>query len=109
MPLRSELDGGQSHSLAWLGSACAAAGDSKAASRILAQLLDRATREYVAPLFLSYIQAPLGDREGALASLAEGLAHRNALIWWHLPYNPVFETLHSDPRHRALLEKIVPA
>jgi tetratricopeptide (TPR) repeat protein len=102
-------DGGQSHSLAMLGNACAGAGDAGRAREILAGLEERASKEYVAPLYLAFVQAPLGEREWAIASLAEGIAHRNALIWWRLAGDPLLSEVQSDPRVGELARRIVPA
>jgi eukaryotic-like serine/threonine-protein kinase len=99
----------QSWGVALLGGSYAAAGRGNEAQEILAELEDRSLREYVAPLHVAFVQAPLGQADAALDSLRRGLEERNALFWVWARSSPVFDGLRSDPRFQALIRGIAPA
>jgi serine/threonine-protein kinase len=101
-------DRGQTWYLGHLGASYAAAGRSTDAIRILDELRERSSREYVAPFHLAFLHMGLGDADAAIAALELACDQRNALAWWPRTA-PQFDSLRSHPRFAALLEKIVPA
>jgi hypothetical protein len=61
-----------------LGEIYAAAGDHAAAVRVLADLQQEAARRYVCPHEVAALQAALGDKDAAFASLLKVLEVRSA-------------------------------
>ena len=98
----------QSHYLGLLGGAYAAAGHREQALAVQRELEERASREYVAPFHLAYLQIPMGNLDDAMNLLEKACADRNALTWW-LREAPFYDPIRSHPRFAALVEKIIPA
>jgi eukaryotic-like serine/threonine-protein kinase len=98
----------QSHYVALLGGAYAAAGRRREALDLLAELTDRASREYIAPFHLAFLHIPMGNADEAITCLEKACGERNALAWWPRTC-PFYDPLRSHPRFPALLAKIVPA
>jgi TolB-like protein/DNA-binding winged helix-turn-helix (wHTH) protein/Tfp pilus assembly protein PilF len=100
-----DLSGGASESSAELLSAYAADGNLAEARRILASLEGRSRHEYVPSFSLAVAYAGLGDKTRALAYLQKAYDERCDLVPT-LKVNPLFESLHSDPRFQKLLQRI---
>jgi tetratricopeptide (TPR) repeat protein len=98
----------QSHYLALLGGAYAAAGQRPRALELIEELAERPAREYVAPFHLAFLHIPLGSADEAIACLEKACGERNALAWW-IRECPFYDPIRSHPRFPALLGKIVPA
>jgi serine/threonine-protein kinase len=98
----------QTYYLALLGGGYAAAGRGAEAERILGELRERSSREYVAPYHLAFIHIPLGNHDEAVAALERGCEERNALAWWPKT-SPVYDPLRDHPGFANILRKIVPA
>ncbi|MEO6323171.1 MAG: protein kinase [Thermoanaerobaculia bacterium] len=103
------VGGQQSDTLSLLGAAYAEAGRDGEARQILAELHERASREYVAPLFFAQVQSPLGDLDSAFRSLEEGVRHRNAFLHSKVRWYGFFKKVRLDPRFPALDATLVPA
>jgi tetratricopeptide (TPR) repeat protein len=93
------------YEMALYGAALRGAGRTDEAGAVLAELESRATREYVPPLDRALLLSAFGRREDALQQLERAYEERNALMWFriHLPY---FDPLATEPRYRALAEKL---
>jgi serine/threonine protein kinase len=98
---------GPSLGLGVLAQAYAAAGRAGDARRVLAELDERATREYVAPMHLAPALVDLGDLDAAFRACERACAERNALSWWFVLYDPGFDALRRDPRFSALAARVV--
>jgi serine/threonine protein kinase/Tfp pilus assembly protein PilF len=98
----------QSHYVALLGGAYAAAGRRPEALALLAELTDRSSREYIAPFHFAFLHIPMGNTDEAISSLERACAERNALAWWPRTA-PFYDPLRAHPRFPALLARIVPA
>jgi len=98
----------QSHYVALLGGAYAAAGRHPEALELLAELTDRSSREYIAPFHLAFLHLPMGNADDAISCLERACAERNALAWWPRSC-PFYDPLRAHPRFPALLAKIVSA
>ena len=94
--------------LGLLGGSYGAAGQRTDALRILQELLDRSTREYVAPFHVAFVHLGLGDDEAAIGALELAVEQRNALAWWPKSA-PQYDRLRKNPRFENVLRKIVPA
>jgi tetratricopeptide (TPR) repeat protein len=101
-------DRGQTWYLGHLGWSYGAAGRRADALRVLDELRERSTREYVAPFHLAFIHIGLGDLDAAIAALDLAVDQRNALAWWPR-VGGAFDSLRSHPRFEKVLAKIVPA
>ncbi len=97
----------QSHYVSLLGGAYAGAGRRAEALDLLAELTDRASREYIAPFHLAFLHIPLGNADEAMSCLERACAERNALAWWPRTC-PFYDPIRAHPRFPALLAKIVP-
>jgi serine/threonine protein kinase/tetratricopeptide (TPR) repeat protein len=91
--------------IALLGGALAAAGRVDEARSLLAELEDRAKRNYVPPFDLALLRIALGDRDGALTALEKAYQDRNGLLWYRI-HLPTFDPLRDEPRWRALADKL---
>ncbi|HEV8119359.1 MAG TPA: protein kinase [Thermoanaerobaculia bacterium] len=100
--------GRQSHYVALLGGAYAAAGKTKEALDLLDELNRRLATEYIAPFHLAFLHIPLGNADVAIDCLERSCAERNALGWWPRAC-AFYDPLRSHPRFPALLSRIVPA
>ncbi len=71
----------------------------------LGDLRARSASGYVSPVDFADIEAALGHREEALTHLEAGLEQHSPLLLW-LQDNPVYDSLHSDPRYRSVIARI---
>jgi serine/threonine protein kinase/tetratricopeptide (TPR) repeat protein len=94
--------------LGLLGGSYGAAGRRADAFQMLQELLDRSSREYVAPFHVAFVHLGLGDHDAAIGALELAVDQRNALAWWPKA-GPHYDPLRSHPRFERLIEKIVPA
>ena len=101
-------DRAETYYVALLGSSYAAAGRTADARRVLEELQERSTREYVAPYHLAFVLVALREDESAIASLELAIEQRNALAWWPRMSAP-FDSLRDNPRFASVLARIVPA
>ncbi len=96
---------GNSEYLSALGRAHADAGDLTAATKVLNELRERSSNEFVSAVFVAFVQVGLHDTEGALASLAQAeREHSYTVPWWSI--DPELDPLRADPRFIALIKKI---
>ena len=75
------------------------------ARAVLAELLDRAEREYVAPLFIAWLHIGLRERDAALDWLERAFEDRDPLLFG-LHTMPQFDILRDDPRCVELMRKM---
>jgi Flp pilus assembly protein TadD len=97
--------GNHSFYMGLLGGALARAGRSQDARRMLSELRERASREYVPAFDRAAILAPLGETDEALTALEKAYEERNALLWFRI-YFPVFDPIRSSPRFAALAARL---
>jgi TolB-like protein/Flp pilus assembly protein TadD len=93
--------------LAELGRIYAVAGHRAEAEAILARVVrpSTPTQSFVAPEDAGYIQAALGLRADALASLESAVDQRSERILW-LRVDPRVDSLRHEPRFEGLLQRI---
>ena len=97
------LEGETTSIQCYLGYALAQSGKRSEAQGLLERL--KTTKEYVSPTELAILYAGLGDREGALASLAKAEAARDLQMSF-LKTDPHFDSLRSDQRFQNLLRRV---
>ena len=88
-----------------LGRAYADAGNTAEATRVLNELRERSSNEFVSAIFVALVQVGLHDTEGALAALAQAAReHSYTVPWWNI--DPELDPLRADPRFIALMKTI---
>jgi serine/threonine-protein kinase len=97
--------GNHSLYIGFLGGALARAGRRADAERVLAELTERASREYVPPFDRALVLTPLGRTDEALTALERAYEERNALLWYRIRF-PMFDPLRSEPRWQALAARL---
>ena len=93
-----------SWSVALLGTAYANDGQRAKAEALLAELLDRSTREPVIAAGIAMLYDALGDRANGLVWLDRAVAQHDPLHNWE--WQVMFDGLRSDPRGAALFAQI---
>jgi TolB-like protein/DNA-binding winged helix-turn-helix (wHTH) protein/Flp pilus assembly protein TadD len=83
----------------------AAAGNHAQAGRILTNLRGRSRRQYVSSYSLAVAYIGLGEKDAALARLQKAYEDREDQVAV-LKIEPLFDTLHADPRFQELLRRI---
>ena len=98
-----------SHDFPWyqaeLAYSYAAAGDRALARRILANLESRSRRQYVSSYSLAVAHISLGEKSAALERLQKAYDEREDQVGL-LRIDPLFDTLHDDPRFQELIRRI---
>jgi TolB-like protein/DNA-binding winged helix-turn-helix (wHTH) protein/Tfp pilus assembly protein PilF len=83
----------------------AAAGNRAQASRIVAGLEARSRQRYVSSISLAVAYVSVGKKDQALAELQKAYDDREDQVGL-LKIEPLFDTLHSDPRFQELIRRI---
>ena len=83
----------------------ARAGAADAAREVLAELDERATRQFVPRYYVAAAYAALGDRDRAFEELAKACDERTGYAPF-LRVELMFEPLRNDPRFGALLKRV---
>ena len=96
---------GSAESFGALAHACAAAGNTVRARRILSELELRATQRYDSPVVRAQVHVALGEYERAVELLDEAQSLRAADLIW-LGVRPTFDPLRSHPAFARLLESL---
>ncbi len=88
-----------------LGAACASAGRTADARRILERLTNLERRTYVPPSSIAIVLLTLGDLNGAFVLLDKAVDERDGLIL-HMHLDPAFDGVRQDARYGALLRRM---
>ncbi len=99
------LSGGNTRALATLGHAYAVSGRRSEALKVLNDLKARSKQSYVSPYFIALIYAGLGENDRTLEWLEKAYQERHPYLIL-LKVQPVFRSLHSDPRFQDLLRRV---
>jgi serine/threonine-protein kinase len=91
--------------LASLGHIYGLSGQRDEAEKILAQLQERAGREYVSPVAFALVQTGLGHTEQALAALQQAYTNRDTIFIAYLR-DPQLESLQTHPRYQEWLKRL---
>jgi serine/threonine protein kinase/Tfp pilus assembly protein PilF len=91
--------------VASLAHAGAVSGDRSEALRLLAELQQRAVRQFVAPYFVARIFTGLSDTEQAFAWLEKAYDARDECLTW-LKVDPTMDSLRADTRYPDLLRRL---
>jgi adenylate cyclase len=90
---------------AFLGYFYAKLGEKDKAKQIINNLMEKATKEYVSPVWIALIYNGLGENDNVFTWLEKALKNHDPLTVWINPW-PEFQNLRSDPRYHELLKKI---
>ena len=90
---------------AGLGSACALAGQTDRARRILDELKQRRRERYVSAALVAEVHVGLGETEEALTWLGEAERERSPELCW-IGVRPAFSPLRAHPRFVELVRTI---
>ena len=93
------------HIIALIGHCYALAGKVERARAALKELQELAKRKYVQPYSIAMIYTGLGDKDQALACLEKAYDDRSSYMVY-LKVEPVFDSLHSDPRFVDLIRRV---
>ena len=88
-----------------LGYSYARSGNSVTAKRLLEELIQRSRREYVPAFSMALIYIGLNERGRALEQLAKSYSYRSTYLVY-AKADPLLDTVRSDPRFRALLNRM---
>ena len=92
--------------VAELGYACARAGQTQEAQKLMRELEDRKARgAYVDPFVFAFIDAGLDNKPQAIALLNEAFEQRSGMMLW-LQAEPKFKPLRTEQGFRELLQKM---
>jgi non-specific serine/threonine protein kinase len=87
-----------------LGQVYAAAGREADADAVLAELTERSTHEYIAPIYFLDVHAALGRRDEASLWLERAIDDGNGLFL-RAGVSPEYDRIRDDPRFQALLAR----
>jgi serine/threonine-protein kinase len=88
-----------------LGHAYGVAGQAARARDVLGELRKQAVTSYVPAYYFALVHAGLGEREPALRYLERAFEERSTVLAY-LPIDPRLAALRSEPRFRALAERL---
>jgi TolB-like protein/Flp pilus assembly protein TadD len=100
-----DLSGGESEMAGALGHAFAAAGRRDEAEKLVAELKERSTRQYVAPFDIALIYAGLGEKNATFEWLNKAYEDRSSWFTW-MAVDARFDGVRDDPRFRDLLRRM---
>jgi TolB-like protein/DNA-binding winged helix-turn-helix (wHTH) protein/Flp pilus assembly protein TadD len=100
-----EMSHADQNALAALAYAYAVSGSRSEAQTILADLQQRSKSTYISPYFLAAINAGLGQKDAALASLEKLHGEKSPDLIWHINSDLRLDNLRSDPRFQVLLRQ----
>jgi len=99
------FDEGNTWVTAELGHAYAASGNRSEAQKVLDELKQLSKRRYVPPDNIALVYLGLGKKNLMFEYLEKAYEHRSVGMSW-LKADPIFDSLRSDPRFKALLKRI---
>jgi TolB-like protein/Tfp pilus assembly protein PilF len=88
-----------------LGTVHALAGHAEEAHRVLEELRQLARTKYVPATFVARLHAQLGEKHAAFEWAGKAFEHRDPNLL-SVKVDPTFDSLRSDPRYPALLQKM---
>lgn len=91
--------------IAELGYAYAASGNIVGANEVIKILDKQSSTRYIDPYLKAIVYIGLADKEKSLAELEKAIQLRSSWMIW-LKVEPKFDSIHSDPRFRDLLNRV---
>jgi len=100
-----QLSGGAAFALSFLGFVYGSAGMKDEAINVLERLIALSKERYVSPFDIALVYVGLGKKDQALENLEKAYTDRASLMAY-LGTWPVFDSVRSEPRFKALLKKM---
>ena len=100
-----ELQGRKPNTIAKLGYIYALAERRDEARKVLDNLLELSKQEHVSSFYAALVYTCLGQKDQAFEWLEKAYEEREGLLT-QLKVFPLFDSVHSDPRYKALLKKM---
>ena len=97
-----KLTGGAPPMAALLAHAHAGAGDKREAQRLLSEFKNR---KDITPILFALLYVDIGDKDGAFEWFDKGIEQHSMFID-EVKVDPLYDSLHSDPRFAVLLKKM---
>ncbi len=72
---------------------------------LLGEILERSKHEYIQPMLVAVLYGGLGDKDKAFEWLEKGFEDHDPMNWC-IKVEPMFDSLHSDPRWKQLMKKM---
>ncbi|HET6564539.1 MAG TPA: tetratricopeptide repeat protein, partial [Xanthomonadales bacterium] len=82
-----------------------AAGEQAGADEVIAEMAQKASREYVSPYYLAVAYAGLGDQEVAIGWLQKAVAEKNPMLVF-LGVDSVWDGLRFRPEFEEILQQV---
>jgi Tfp pilus assembly protein PilF len=92
--------------LGYLGCAYALSGNRNKALELLENLQQQQKRGIDATVIIAFIYTGLGETDQALTLLEQAYEEHSLEAYPHHIFDPIFDSLHSEPRFQALLKKL---
>jgi TolB-like protein len=92
-------------SLAWLGMACAEAGEPEKARAVLRKMEETALSGYMPSLCLSWVHVGLRENQAAFDLIEKAYGEHDPVVLW-LRVSPSFDTLRAEPRYEPMLARL---
>jgi TolB-like protein/Flp pilus assembly protein TadD len=89
----------------YLGYAYAISGDRAKTEQALRELEDLAKRQYVSPTAFATIYLGLGEKQRCLGWLEKCYEQQDSACWY-LKIDQIYDSIRSEPRFQALVEKV---
>jgi Tfp pilus assembly protein PilF len=105
METQARVAGRSSLALGTLGWAYALTGRAGEASKLLAELQERAQKEYMSFWSFAVIYSGLGEMDKAFDWFEKAVDEHDPLML-HFHVHPNYDRLHTHPRYHALLRKM---
>jgi TolB-like protein/Flp pilus assembly protein TadD len=100
-----KLSGRNSWAIADLATTLAESGATDEAAKLLAELEERSSSEWIPPMALAFVNAALGQQDHAFSCLERSYEARG--VWFAaLRTEPYFDGLRADPRFGELLSRL---
>lgn len=100
-----QLSEGDSSALAALGYAYARSGNKAEAAKTLSELVQRSNQTYVQPMWIAAIDTGLGNKDEAFPWLRKAVGDRAGWLIY-LKMDPIFDSLHNDPRFAEIVRDV---
>ncbi len=92
-------------SLAWLGMACAEAGEPEKARAVLRRMEETATSGYMPSLCLSWVHLGLRENQAAFDLIGKAYDEHDPVVLW-LRVSPSFDPLRGEPRYGPMIARL---
>jgi TolB-like protein/Flp pilus assembly protein TadD len=101
-----ELSGGDQDAVAALAHAYAGVGRRAEAEKMLRELEQKSSKEYVSPYLIGTMYAALDDKDAAFKFLEKAYQEKSLDLSWYVRADLRMDSLRGDPRYESLLRRM---